>query len=64
MHGNDLWEALGSLDNDEAHLILVELFTHYEQRRERIPDDPEAAAFFQMLESIINRIQSCNVNRR
>ncbi|MBM9536510.1 hypothetical protein [Desulfobulbus alkaliphilus] len=64
MNGNDLWDVLGSLDNDEAHLILAELFAHYEQRRERDPKDPGAASFFQALESIINRIQSCNVNRR
>jgi hypothetical protein len=64
MNGNDLWDILGSLDNDEAHLILAELFARYEQRRERDPVDPEAEFFFQALESIISRIQSCNVNRR
>lgn len=64
MHGNDLWEVLGSLDNDEAHLVLVELFARYEQRRERDPEDPEAEFFFQALGTIISRIQSCNVNRR
>lgn len=64
MHGNDLWGVLGSLDNDEAHLILAELFSHYEQRRERDPTDPEPDFFFQALGSIISRIQSCNVNRR
>lgn len=64
MDGNDLWDVLGSLDNDEAHLILAELFAHYEQRRERDPKDLEARIFFQALGNIISRIQSCNVNRR
>jgi hypothetical protein len=64
MNGNDLWDVLGSLDNDEAHLILAELFARYEQRRERDSTDPEADFFFQALGSIISRIRSCNVNRR
>ena len=49
MNSNDLWEALGSLDNDQAYQILIQLFARYEEQQERRPDDPEAQAFFQAL---------------
>ena len=64
MNSNDLWEALGSLDNDQAYQILIQLFARYEEQQERRPDDPEAQAFFQALATIISQVQSCNVSRR
>jgi hypothetical protein len=64
MDTNDLWEALGSLEDDQSYQILIQLFARYEQRREHNPDDPEAASFFQALSAIIGQVQSCNVSRR
>jgi len=64
MNSNDLWEALGSLEDEQAMQVLTQLFARYEQRREHSPDDPAVAAFFQNLAVIMAQVQSCNVNRR
>ena len=64
MNSNDLWEALGSLDNDQAYQILIQLFARYEERQEQHPDNPESRAFFQALATSISQVQSCNVSRR
>ena len=64
MNTTDLWEALGSLEDDQAYQILTQLFARYEQRREQNPADPEAESFFQALTVIIAQVQSCNVSRR
>jgi len=64
MNSNDLWEALGSLEDDQAFQVLTQLFARYEQSREQHPDDPAVAAFFQHLAVIMAQVQSCNVNRR
>lgn len=64
MNTNDLWEALGSMDDDQSFQVLTQLFARYEQRREQHPDDPEAEAFFQALSVILAQVQSCNVSRR
>jgi len=64
MNTTDLWDDLGSLEDDQAYQILTQLFARYEQRREQNPADPEAEFFFQSLAVIINQVQSCNVNRR
>lgn len=61
---NDLWETLGSLEEDQPFQVLVQMFARYEQRREQHPDDPEAQAFFQALGAILSQVQACNVNRR
>jgi len=64
MNSNDLWEALGSLEDDQALQVLTQLFARYEQRREQYPDDLESENFFQNLAVIMAQVQSCNVNRR
>jgi len=64
MNSNDLWDALGSLDDEQATQVLTQLFTRFEQRGEQYPDDPAAAAFFQTLAAILAQVQSCNANRR
>ena len=64
MNSNDLWEALGTLDNDQAYQILIQLFARYEERQEQHSDNPESRAFFQALATIISQVQSCNVSRR
>lgn len=64
MNTNDLWEALGSMDDDQSFQVLTQLFARYEHRREQHPDDPEAETFFQALSVILGQVQSCNVSRR
>lgn len=64
MNNNDLWESLGSLDDQQAYQVLTQLFARYEQHREQFPDDPAAASFFLHLTSIMAQVQSCNVSRR
>jgi hypothetical protein len=64
MNTTDLWDTLGSIEDDQAYQVLTQLFARYEQRREQNPSDPEAESFFQGLAVIINQVQSCNVNRR
>ena len=64
MNSNDLWEALGSLEDDQAAQVLTQLFVRYDLRREQCPSDPAAALFFQDLAAIMSQVQSCNANRR
>jgi len=64
MQVGNLWDALGSLEDDQATQVLVHLFTRFEQRRQQNPDDPVAEAFFRMLAVTVESVQSCNLNRR
>lgn len=64
MRTGDLWDALGSLDDDQATQVLAHLFSRFEQRRQHCPDDPAAEAFFRNLEAIVAQVLSCNVGRR
>ena len=64
MNTTDLWELLGSIEDDQAYQVLTQLFARYEKRREQNPADPEAESFFQALSVIISQVLSCNVNRR
>lgn len=64
METNDLWEALGTLADDQAMQVLTQLFARYEQQWERSPGDPAAETFFHNLTLIMSQVQSCNVNRR
>lgn len=60
----DLWESLGALDEFEAMQVLTRLFTLYEGRLERDPDNPELWQFFTTLEQALGVVQECNLNRR
>lgn len=64
MNNSDLWEMLGDLDEDQALQVLTQLFSRYEQRLERHPQDAEATTFFRDLATIVAQVQSCNLNRR
>ncbi len=64
MGEHDLWEALGSLSEDECEQVLTQLFSRYEERRHADSSDKEAATFFNYLSAIISQVQSCNINRR
>ena len=60
----DLWERLGSLEDDQALQVLTQLFTRFEGRRNNDPADPAAIIFFEHLATVIDQVQSCNINRR
>ncbi|WP_310600293.1 hypothetical protein [Desulfobulbus sp.] len=64
MQTGDLWDALGSLADDQATQVLAHLFTRFEQRWQQCPDDPAPEAFFRMLAVAVEHVQSCNINRR
>jgi len=60
----DLWEALGALEEEDAPHVLTRLFTMYEERLGRNPDDEEARLFFRNLETVVGQVSQCNLNRR
>lgn len=64
MNPADLWERLGSLEDDQALQVLTQLFALYEQRVEQDPEDQAAGSFFQLLAATIDKVHSCNVSRR
>ncbi len=64
MNINDLWEDLGSLEDDQALLILSQLYELYEKKLKNKAQDKEALQFFNYLGASISQVQSCNVNRR
>lgn len=61
---NDLWEALGDLNEEEAHHVLSRLFALYEDLIARDPENEEARLFFQKLDTALSQTQECNLNRR
>lgn len=60
----DLWELLGSIEDDQALQVLTQLYTRFEVRRNKNPADPAAITFFENLATVIDQVQSCNINRR
>ncbi len=64
MNVNELWDDLGSLEDDQALLILSQLFDLYEKKIKQDPQDQEAVQFFNYLQSVMSQVQTCNVNRR
>ncbi len=61
---NDLWEALGDVEEDDISHVLTRLFTIYEERLSRTPDDQTAQLFFQYLSQALEQVSECNLNRR
>lgn len=61
---NDLWEALGSIDEEETHQVITKLFTMYEQLIEIEAENQEALRFFKNLDNALSLTQGCNLNRR
>ena len=61
---NDLWEAIGSLGEDEIPHVLTRLFTMYEEMLARDPGDANARLFFRNLDTAISQANLCNLNRR
>ena len=61
---NDLWEAIGNLEEDDVSHVLTKLFTLYEERHRRHPDDDATLLFFQHLSQAVAQTSECNLNRR
>ena len=61
---NDIWEALGELDEEEAPHVLTKLFAMYEKILTQEGESKETNRFFQNLDNAIEMSQECNLNRR
>ena len=61
---NDPWEAIGTLEEDEAMHVLTKLYSKYEQDFTLGKDDTCAHKFFQRLGQAIVQSKECNLNRR
>jgi len=61
---NDLWEALGDLEEEDVPHVLTKLFILYEERLSRNPDDTTTILFFQHLSQAVAQTSECNLNRR
>jgi hypothetical protein len=64
MNVDDLWEAIGSLDELESSQLLVQLFSRYEELLEKDPEDKAAQLFFENLGQALPLVTECNLNRR
>ena len=61
---NDLWEAIGSLAEEENAHVITKLFTMYEELWTKNPEDENALLFFRNLDTSISLSANCNLNRR
>lgn len=61
---NEIWEALGDIDDEEAQHVLARLFAMYEEMVTRGGETEETSRFFQNLNNAIELTQECNLNRR
>lgn len=61
---SDLWEELGSVEEEEFPHVITKLFTTYEEMLKRNPEDEEALHFFRNLANAISETTICNLNRR
>ena len=64
LNTSDLWDAMGSVPEEEMAHVLTRLFALYEARLQQNPDDPEALHFFSNLDLAITQTCQCNSNRR
>lgn len=64
MNTNDLWEEMGDLEGEDVPYVLTKLFTIYEERLSRIPDDDATALFFKHFKQALDQVGDCNLNRR
>ncbi len=60
----EIWDALGSLSEDELFHVTTRLFAFYEGELQRDPDSREARIFFKNLDTAISQVDQCNLNRR
>lgn len=61
---NDIWETLGDVKEDDIPHVLTKLFTIYEEKIERNPNDRAAEEFFKYLSQALTQVDACNLNRR
>jgi hypothetical protein len=61
---SDLWEALGSIGEEENCHVLTRLFTMYEHLLENNSKDTEALDFFRNLDIALTQTAECNLSRR
>jgi hypothetical protein len=61
---NDLWESLGSLNDDEPFHVLTRLYSTYEVLLQNDQNNKEAQIFFRNLSNAIDFCTECNLNRR
>ncbi|MCF6186809.1 MAG: hypothetical protein L3J49_04940 [Desulfobulbaceae bacterium] len=61
---NDPWEAIGTLEEDEAIHVLTRLYSLYEKDLDAGKDDSGPRLFFQRLATTIEQCRECNLNRR
>ncbi len=61
---NDLWEAIGSLAEEENAHVITKLFAMYEELLTKDPEDENALLFFRNLDTSISLSANCNLNRR
>lgn len=61
---NDLWEAIGAIDEEESLHLLSRLFDMYEQLLQKDPESKEALLFFRNLDTALSITTECNLNRR
>ena len=64
MNTNDLWEKVGDLEGEDVPYVLSKLFTIYEERLSRMPEDEATALFFKHLGQALEQVDGCNLNRR
>jgi hypothetical protein len=61
---NDLWEAIGDIEEEEIGHVLTRLFAMYEQLLDNNSKDKEALKFFRNLDTALTLTAECNLNRR
>ena len=61
---NTIWEILGDTEEDDIPHVLTKLFTIYEEKLQRNPDDEAVIDFFRQLSQALNQVNECNLNRR
>ncbi len=60
----DIWEDIGSLAEEDLFHVITKLYELYEKQLVNRPDDVAAKQFFNNLDTIINQVNMCNLNRR
>jgi hypothetical protein len=61
---NEIWEALGQIDDEEALHVLTKLFAMYEHLATQEGETKEISRFFLQLDKAIELTRECNLNRR
>ncbi|MEN8199579.1 MAG: hypothetical protein ABFR63_05845 [Thermodesulfobacteriota bacterium] len=55
---------MGNIGEDDIPHVLTKLFTIYEERLDRSPDDEACHLFFKHLRQALEQVDECNLNRR